>query len=238
MRNKNKQIDFLNLSTQMAGGLGVFALLACATGFFKFYMLYQSLGCEWAISFHNFQDFVFKGSMDVAIVFLVGSVFFFSFESSVDLDYNGRRIVGWILLGVAIFVGVSKFLGVSLSYIVTDYVVYSVSCSLFGVWAAALIKESIREKTYKYVPAIIGVYLVCSVGSAYHVLGGENFSTLKMNSRFPYAISDDGKAALLISAVSGRYLLRICGSENNYKISSNTDAWEVSRSDNGLCVVN
>ncbi|MDV9030529.1 hypothetical protein Q7C30_000225 [Pseudomonas sp. RAC1] len=230
-----KEINFLELGGKLAGVLGFLAFLAYGCGYARLFMIYKSLGCLWVLPFHSFQDVAYEGVMSIFIISVIALPLVFSYRRAVDADNAGRKIVGMVLIGLIAAVGLAHLLGYRFDYRLHDLIIYLCWYGFLGVAAAGTALHSIDYKTYKYLPPMIGAFLVSAIFAGYQLYGDESFQSLNDKGRFKLVESNSGEHAALISAVSGKFLVRWCGTDGSYRLISNTDEWAVSRSRQDAC---
>lgn len=230
MRKKKKpEISFVEWGGKIVGAVGVLAMASYIAGFSKFYFLYRALGCVWVLSFHSIPDVVTNGAIDVALCSVTAIPLFHLYTNSLDVDNNGRRIVGLILFGMTISLGIAVgVLGFSVDPSTLDLLMYSCFYLFYGVAIAHSARYAVEEGDYNFLLFCFFGFVFSACLSSYLVHQYKTFDNIYEKGGFPYAVDgQSGRAMVLIGAVNGKYLVRFCGEDNKYQLIIPSHKWLV-----------
>ncbi|MDP5165525.1 hypothetical protein [Pseudomonas syringae] len=236
-RKKKPELSFIEWGGKVVGAVGVLAFAAYIAGHAKFYFLYKALNCQWVLSFHSVQDVVANGAMDVVLCSITAVPLFYIYKNSIDVDNNGRRIVGFTIVGMTISVGVAVLVfGYKLDAYVADLMIYLCSYFFYGVAIAHSARYSLEEGNYHSLLICFLGFVFSTFFSSYLVYEYKTFSLIYERGGFPYLVVGlDGKSEVLIGAVNGKYLARICGEADKYQLIVPTNKWLVEMRDPASC---
>lgn len=234
---KRQEISFIDWGGKVVGAVGVLGMAAYIAGYLKFYFLYSALKCSWVLPFHSVQDVIANGVVDVFLCALTAVPLFFGYRTSRDIDNYGRRIVGFVVLGIAISIGVAVlFLGYVLDVYVSELLVYGVSYLVQGVFIANIARYSSEEGSYEYLAVGFLSFVFATCFSSYLVNSTKTFSAAYEKGAFPYvAVEKQALGGVLVGSVSGKYLVRICQDEDQYKLINPSDKWTIEAYEPGSC---
>lgn len=236
-RKKTPELNFIEWGGKVAGAVGVLAIAAYIAGYAKFYFLYSALNCLWVLKLHSVQDVVSNGALDVFLCSLSTVPLFYCYSNSTDVDNKGRRIVGYILIGVTIsFIVLVKLLGYKVDTFVSDLIIYCCGYLFYGVSLAFSARYAIEEGRYEYVLGASAAFVFCTMFSSYLVYDYKEFSKLDSDGAFTYKVSSGHEeGGVLITSVNGRYLTRQCGDTDKYQLITPSQKWVVEPRNVGSC---
>ncbi len=230
-RSQKAEISLIDWGGKVVGAVGLLGMAAYIAGYFKFYFYYGALNCSWVLGMHSVQDVIVNGAIDVVLCSLTAVPLFFTYQSSLDIDNNGRRIVGFLLLGViaALAIGI-HLLDYKLSLYASDLMTYSSFYLIYGVSVATVARYSAEERSYQYLIATFLGFVFATVFSSFLANDQKTFALIEDKGGFPYnVIGDGGVTSVLVGTVNGKYLLHVCGEGSRFKLVSPSEKWTVSK---------
>lgn len=230
-RVRKSEINFIDWGGKIVGAVGLLGMAAYIAGYLKFFFYYGALNCSWVLGLHSAQDVIVNGAADVALCSITAIPLFFSYKSSVDIDNNGRRIVGFVLLGIMAGVAAGvHILDYKLSVYTSELLVYAAVYLVYGVSIATIARYSAEEGSYEYLFATFIGFVFATAFSSYLVNGGKTLALVDEKGGFPYrVIGDDGATSILAGTVNGKYLIYMCGEGNRFKLISPSEKWVVTQ---------
>jgi hypothetical protein len=235
-RKKTPELSFIDWGGKVAGAVGVLAIAAYIAGYAKFYFMYKALGCGWVLSLHSVQEVVSNGALDVFLCSLSAIPLFYYYPRSIDVDNKGRRIVGFILIGIITsFIVLVTLLGLKVDAFLIDLIIYCCSYLFYGVVLALSARYALEKGRSDYLLGALVAFVYSTIFSSYLVYQYKDFSKLDSDGAFTFEVSSDLESAgVLITSVNGRYLTRQCGSRNKYQLIVPSYRWSVDpRSEHG-----
>lgn len=234
---KKQEISFIDWGGKVVGAVGVLGMAAYVAGYLKFYFLYSALNCSWVLPFHSVQDVVANGVVDVFLCALTAVPLFFGYRTSLEIDNYGRRIVGFIVLGIVISIGVGVlFLGYVLDVYVNELLVHGASYLIQGVFIANIARYSSEEGSYEYLAVGFLSFVFATCFSSYLVNSNKTFAAAYEKGAFPYvAVEKQAVGGVLVGSVNGKYLFRLCQEEDQFKLISPSDKWTIEKHIPGSC---
>lgn len=234
---KKQEISFIDWGGKVVGAVGVLGMAAYIAGYLKFYFLYSALNCGWVLPFHSVQDVIANGVVDVFLCALTAVPLFFGYRTSLEIDNYGRRIVGFVVVGIAISIGIAVlFLGYVLDVYVSELLVYGASYLIQGVFVANTARYSSEEGSYEYLAAGFLSFVFATCFSSYLVNSTKTFEVDYQKGAFPYmAVKKQAVGGVLVGSVSGKYLVRMCQHEDQFKLISPSDKWAIEAHEPGSC---
>lgn len=238
--HKKSEIDFIDWGGKVVGAVGVLGIAAYIAGYIKFYFYYRALKCSWVLDLHSVQDVIVNGALDVGLCSFTAVPLFFYYKSSVNIDNNGRRIVGYFLVGLIIAIAAAVILlDYKFDEKAGDLMVYAGMYLIYGVSVATIARYSAEEKSYRYLLATFGGFVFTSVFSSSLVNSQKTFSLIDERFGFHYKIvGANGSESVLVGTVGGKYLIHVCGEHNRFRLIAPSEKWIVAPRGSQTCGVN
>lgn len=226
---KKQDISFIDWGGKVVGAVGILGMAAYIAGYFKYYFFYSALNCSWVLGLHSVQDVIVNGVVDVALCSLSAVPLFFGFKTSTAIDNDGRRIVGFMLIGIMVSVAAGVLLlDYNLGVYAADLLTYGACYLIYGVSIANIARYSTEQGSYQYLLAAFLGFVFSTCFSSCLVNQYKTFASVDEKGGFAYqVIAEDGTSSVLVGTVSGKYLLHLCDDYDRYKLIAPSRSWIV-----------
>lgn len=212
-------------AAEVASGIGLLALFCYTAGYTRLFFFYREMGCEWAIGLHSFQEVVSQGVINVMSSCIVAVLMFYAKDDVRYADGYGLRSPTLFISGVFTSVIVADWLGYPVHYVVMETIIAFCFYGFLGVLAASVAKQYIEDKETMNLVIGILTFIIVTVYAPFQYYSGLGLKALAEQGRFPLVENRNGEQGLLLGYLSGRYLIKLCSSSNEFRIAGQTEDW-------------
>ncbi|WP_157836067.1 hypothetical protein [Pseudomonas sp. H1h] len=232
-----EHVDVVSWFGKLAAAFSVLALLAFIAGFSKLYFVYKGLGCEWVLSYHGFQDYVYRGMLDLVVIAVFSTPLFYGFKSFQHVSAHGLRPVGLVVVGLCTsYLTADKLLHVKFSHGLAEILTYVAYYSCFSVTVAGAMHYVSEKKSYSYMVGVFVAFVFSAIFLAYLVYSGKTRDEMLRDGSAELITNvSKGVRGVLIGGVNGNFLINLCDDPAVFMIASPSSEWTVQPSKNEKC---